>query len=109
MNEVHVYITATCIYLRISVQSFDAVEYDIERPWYDACAPCFASSLYCVCLPRVGNAIGEQQGIPSIQDITDQRQGRFAEEIGLGRVRRENMREGVNGGGVDCHTGMRCR
>jgi len=51
--------------------------------------------LYRICLARVRDAVREQQRILAIEQVTYERQSRFREEVRLGSIGRENVRECV--------------
>lgn len=83
-------------YSAVSVQSFDAIEDDIQCPRQNTRTTRLTTSLDAICLARVRNTIRKQQTVLSLQDVFDQRQRCLCEELGLGGRGREDVRESVH-------------
>lgn len=79
------------------MQSFDAVEQDIEGSREYTSTPCVSPALHGVGFTRIGDSIGEQETVLSLKDVADKRKGCLGEKIGLGRLVWENMGERVYG------------
>ena len=77
------------------MQTINAVEYDIESPRDDPSAALRASALHRIRLAGIRDAIGEQQTVPSFEEIAYQWKSCLAKEVRLCSIGRKDMGEGV--------------
>lgn len=84
------------------MQAFDAIEDHVQSAREDTSTSLLGSALDCVCLAGIGDAVGEEQPTLAFQNVPNQRQSGFLEELWLLRRWSEYVGERVDGRGVDC-------
>lgn len=83
-------------YRAVPVQPFYAVEEHIECAGEDPCTTRLVATLNSICLTRVCHPIREEQPAAPLQKVAHEGESGLVEEIDLLRLRREDVREGVD-------------